>query len=159
MTSKGFPQRVGAKGQGHYPGFGWLLVWPALRWISHNWLMVRCAIRNISDVDLVYLDSIANSMVSHSCSCYEMVHRGLVGSGRDEKSPGVHVLVCQLVDQSCTCSFNCSWSISNRRFDSLCGEAGRSKIVPSQSLQDALEGCPIWVKQGASHGVHVWIWS
>jgi hypothetical protein len=31
-------------------------------------------------------------------------------------------------------------------FDSLCGKAGRSKIVPAQSLQDALEGCPIGLR-------------
>ena len=31
ITSKAFLQRVGAKGQGHYPRFGWLLVWPTLR--------------------------------------------------------------------------------------------------------------------------------
>ena len=31
-------------------GFGWFLVWPTLRWISHNLLMVRCAIFDINDV-------------------------------------------------------------------------------------------------------------
>ena len=145
MTLVAFPQKVGAKGQGHYPGFGWLLVWTTRRRISHNWLMVRCAIfwYQCCRRSPEFLNSITNSMVSHSCSCYEMVWRGLIDSGRDEKSPGVHVLVCQLVDQSCSGSFNGSWSISHGRFDSLCSEAGRSTIVPAQSLWDDVEGCPI----------------